>query len=82
VAAAHPAAARLNLQPNRLLGRPREVQGGAFVGDDLRLLLQLESDWYGPRFQWWDMGNITFVIEAEDALAGRFDRAWAEIEGH
>lgn len=82
VAAAHPARLPMILRPSRLLGSPHEVQGGVWGGGDQLLLLQLESDWYGPRFQWWDMGNITFVIDAKAAKDGRFDTAWAEIEAY
>lgn len=81
VAAAHPAKP-LYGQQHRTLGMPVQVQGGAFDGQQPLLLLQLESDEYGPRFCWWDAGNITFWIDQRDAENGRFEKARAEIEGH
>jgi len=65
-----------------ILGPPRQVQGNPLQGKDPILLLQLGSDSLGPRFQWWDCGTLTFWIEREDAKAGRFERAQAEIYGH
>ncbi len=72
-----------NLQrPHRMLGSGRSVQGGTMGGADPILLLQLESDDYGPRFTWWDAGNLTFWISVRDAAARNFGAAEAEIEGH
>jgi uncharacterized protein YwqG len=65
-----------------MLGAPRQVQGNPMKGKDPILLLQLGSDSDGPRFQWWDCGALTFWIDREDAKAGRFERAQAEIYGH
>ena len=82
VMAAHPARQRKRGISHRMLGPPFDVQGNTMRGPEPVLLLQLDSDAWGPRFSWWDMGNLTFWISAPDAAAGRFERAHAEIEGH
>lgn len=71
-----------NFTQHCMLGPGREVQGGTMGGKDTFMLLQLESDILGPRFQWWDMGNLTFWMTVQDAAALRFDLVEAEIEGH
>jgi hypothetical protein len=83
ILSAHP------LQPNashvvrhRMLGPTQDVQGGTMDGPNPVLLLQLDTDLFGPRLSWWDGGNLTIWISAEDATALRFDQARAEIEGH
>ncbi|WBL78456.1 DUF1963 domain-containing protein [Bradyrhizobium xenonodulans] len=82
VAAAHPGQQRRRAISHRMLGPPYDVQGDTMSGEEPILLLQLDSDEWGPRLSWWDGGNLTFWISAPDAAAGRFDRARAEIEGH
>ena len=64
-----------------MLGLPYDVQSGE-DGDDQIMLLQLGSDWYGPRFMWWDMGNLTFFIRRENLAELEFDEASAVIEGY
>jgi hypothetical protein len=81
VMAAHPRQQRKRGTSHRMLGPPLDIQGGTMRGPEPVLLLQLDSDEWGPRFSWWDGGNLTFWISAADAAAGRFDRAHAEIEG-
>jgi len=76
------AAAPGSTPPHRMLGAGRAVQGGTMTGPEPILLLQLESDGAGPRFEWWDGGNLTFWMNAGDAAAGAFDQVVAEIEGH
>jgi Domain of unknown function (DUF1963) len=66
---------------HRMLGHEDLVQSGQF-DEPAVMLLQLDSDWHGPRFQWWDMGKLTFWISPEDLAMERFDLAKAEIEGH
>jgi uncharacterized protein YwqG len=63
-----------------MLGYSCSVQEDVLEGSVL--LLQLGGDVYGPRFMWWDMGNITFWISSEDLASLRFDRATAEIQGY
>jgi hypothetical protein len=70
------------VQSHYMLGSGKRVQNGTMTGPDPVLLLQLDSDEWGPRFDCWDAGNITFWISAADLHAGRFDLARAEIEGH
>jgi hypothetical protein len=85
IEAAHPLPAGLatkGAHPHRMLGRGHSVQHGTMTGPDPVLLLQLESDGLGPRFDWWDAGNLTFWISESDLIARRFDLARAEIEGH
>jgi uncharacterized protein YwqG len=72
---AHPA---YTATSHRMLGHGAPVQTD--LAEGALLLLQLESDNYGPRFQWWDMGNITFWISHDDLAARRFENAEAEIE--
>ena len=79
VAAAHPSC--LDFQNHRMLGHEQLVQSDHF-DEPAVMLLQLDSDIHGPRFQWWDMGKLTFWI-SPDALAHlQLDLAKAEIEGH
>ena len=78
VAAAKPAADH----PHRMLGPNRAVQQGTMGGAETFLLLQLESDSWGPRFMWWDAGNLTFWLSVRDAASRNFDAVRAEIEGH
>jgi uncharacterized protein YwqG len=80
--AAPPGESLADIGAHWMLGTPRAVQGDPMQGDDPILLLQLGSDWFGPRFQWWDCGTLTFWIERRDAQAGRFERVQAEIYGH
>jgi hypothetical protein len=83
VMAAHPSRQKLNRTiTHRMLGPSFNVQGGTMDGPDPVLLLQLESDVWGPRLSWWDGGNLTFWISAQDVAARRFERARAEIEGY
>jgi hypothetical protein len=85
IEAAHPLPAGLatkHAHPHRMLGRGHSVQHGTMTGPDPVLLLQLEADECGPRFDWWDAGNLTFWISESDLIARRFDLARAEIEGH
>jgi hypothetical protein len=49
VAAANPAGGD---RRHRMLGPPRRVQGGTMGADDTFVLLQLECDTLGPRFEW------------------------------
>jgi hypothetical protein len=77
ILAAHPAYLRMCHQ---MLGYGSPVQSD--LAEGAVLLLQLKSDWYAPRFQWWDMGNVTFWISHRDLAARRFENAKAEIEGH
>ncbi len=80
-AAAHPANNVFGHSgQHRMLGSAIQVQ--EFETDGCINLLQLGSDIYGPRFMWWDAGNISFYIAAEDLKERRFDRAKAEIFGH
>ncbi len=85
IEAAHPLPAGLatkDAHPHRMLGRGHSVQHGTMTGPNPVLLLQLETDGCGPRFDWWDAGNLTFWISESDLTARRFDLARAEIEGH
>ncbi|WP_084768580.1 DUF1963 domain-containing protein [Methylosinus sp. sav-2] len=81
VDAAHPGN---NFSPggsgHRMLGHSHVIQED--IESDSVLLLQLGSDGSGPRFMWWDMGNLTFTISRDSLAALRFDRAIAKIEGH
>jgi Domain of unknown function (DUF1963) len=86
VLAAHPS--RYSRTSHRMLGPPNDVQGETMgrgqagsIGEQI-LLLQLDSDEWGPRMLWWDAGNITFWMSKADAAQRRFDLACAEIEGH
>lgn len=65
---------------HRMLGHSQVVQED--IGDDIILLLQLGSNSAGPRFMWWDVGNLTFTISRADLAALNFDRAEAKIEGY
>ncbi len=78
VKAAHPSYLK---HYHRMPGHENLVQSGQFV-EPAVMPLQLDSDWHGPRFQWWDMGKLTFWISPEDLAMERFDLAKAEIEGH
>jgi Domain of unknown function (DUF1963) len=81
IAAAHPAyVAAAGSETHRMLGYGYKVQDD--IPEGSVLLLQLGSDSYGPRFGWWDMGNITFWISKEDLASLQFDRAAAEIQGY
>jgi uncharacterized protein YwqG len=81
IAAAHPGhAAKDPIEIHQMLGHGHAVQDDLAEGSVV--LLQLGSDGLGPRFCWWDAGNITFWIANDDLAALRFDRAHAEIEGH
>jgi uncharacterized protein YwqG len=81
VAAAHPGhVTACGSERHRMLGYSYEIQQDALVKDAV-LLLELGSDIYGPRFMWWDMGNLTFSISRADLAALRFDRVIASIEG-
>jgi uncharacterized protein YwqG len=66
--------------PHRMLGSGEGVQSD--LEADEVLLLQLGSDWKGPRFMWWDAGIIRFSIARDDLAKRRFNRAVAVIEGH
>ncbi|MBR0756428.1 DUF1963 domain-containing protein [Bradyrhizobium jicamae] len=81
VLAAHPTQSCFG-SGHRMLGPPNDIQGETMTGPEPVLLLQLDTDPWGPRFCWWDAGNLTFWISATDAAAGRFELARAEIEGH
>ena len=78
IAATHPA--NMKAQGHRMLGHSQVVQED--IADDKVLLLQLGSDSIGPRFMWWDVGNLTFSISRADLAASRSDRVEAKIEGH
>jgi hypothetical protein len=80
VLAAHPSLSQR--ASHRMLGPPHDVQGDTLDGPNPVLLLQLDSDEWGPRLMWWDAGNITFWMSAADAAKRRFEKARAEIEGH
>jgi hypothetical protein len=88
VAAAHPSKAPFG-HPHHMLGTAHDVQGGTMerqlpggTEEEQVVLLQLESDPWGPRFMWWDAGNLTFWMTVRDMAALRFDCVKAEIEGH
>jgi hypothetical protein len=81
VQAAHPSrVASKDYSLHSMLGYGHDVQDGLTEGDVL--LLQLGSDEMGPRFLWWDCGNITFSIPCDALENCRFDLARASIEGH
>lgn len=79
VKAAHPS--YLDFQDHRMLGHEELVQSTHF-DEPAVMLLQLDSDIHGPRFQWWDMGKLTFWISPEALADRQFHLAKAEIEGH
>lgn len=47
---------------------------------DWRLLLQLDSDWDGPKWMWGDAGMIYFWIREQDLAARAFDKAWVALQ--
>ena len=53
--------------------RRSSLESGA---DDWLLLLQVEAD-PDVGFKWGDCGTLYFLIQREDLLNRRFDRAWA-----
>jgi uncharacterized protein YwqG len=75
---AHPA---YDYHAHRMLGRGWSWATQSDLAKDGVLLLQLASDECGPRFQWWDMGEITFWISRGDLAQQRFERSQAEIDG-
>ncbi len=81
VAATHPGRlTKAGNEHHRMLGHSYAVQPED--EDDSVLLLQLGSDTAGPRFMWWDMGNLSFTISRSDLAALGFDKAKANIEGY
>jgi hypothetical protein len=81
VAAAEPTSSSSFKHDHKMFGPGRRLQHGRPSDSQTLILLQLETD-AGPRFDWWDVGNLTFWISFDHARSRRFDCVKAEIEGH
>ncbi|MFG5380214.1 DUF1963 domain-containing protein [Yoonia sp. R2-816] len=66
--------------PHQMLGHVLSCQNALSLDDGEVMLLHLYSD-RALRFCWWDVGEVTFMIEAADLQERKFDRAWATIQG-
>jgi hypothetical protein len=82
VAAADPTSSSSFKHEHKMFVPGRRVQNGRPSNSSTRTLLQLESDSWGSRFMWWDVGNLSFWISADHARSRRLDCVKAEIEGH